>query len=141
MKKLRTMAVFAAAVLLLALGGCLLYTRSGPQPAVTGKLRPEDPLQIQQVVSSYRWTMLRESVADRDVKFFLSRPFFHAMSGRVREIGAMPDRPIHGWGQSVTNPSCAAYGILAGRHSQHSLRYHLKLTTNGWAVVPPMIYQ
>jgi len=140
-KKPRTIAALAAVVLLLALGGCLLCTRSGPQPAVTGNLRAEDPPQIERAVLSYRWTMVRESVAGHDVKFFFSRPFFNAMSGRVREIGAMPDRPIIGWGQSVTNPSCAAYAILANGHSQHSLRYHLKLTTNGWAVVSPILYQ
>lgn len=85
--------------------------------------------------------MVRDSVADHDVRFFFSEPFFHAMTGRVREIGAMPDRPINGLGRSITNFSCAAYAISASGHSQHSLRYHLRFTTNGWGVVPPVIYQ
>jgi len=139
-KKPRTIAVLVAAVLLLVVGGCLLYTRAGPPPTVKGNLRPEDPPRIQWAVSRYRWTMVRDSAADHDIKFFFSALFFHAITGRVREIGAMPDRPIIGWGHSITNPSCVAYAILARGHSQHSLRYHLTLTTNGWGVVPPVFY-
>ena len=140
MKKPRTIVALFAAVLLPVSAGCLLWTRATSQPRVTGHLRPEDPPQIQRAVSRYRWTVARESLAAHDFAFVFSSPFLLAMSGRVREIGALPDRTVIGLDWSTTNASSAAYAISTRGDSQRSLRYDLKRTTNGWAVVPPPYY-
>lgn len=135
MKKPRAIAASVAAVLLVAFAAWLLRTATATQPTVTGRLRPDDPPQIQQAVLRYRWKLVRESLTDHDFRFFFSSPFLYVMRGQVREIGSTSDERIAVMGPAITNLSSAAYVISGYGHSQHSLRYHLKLTTNGWTVV------
>jgi hypothetical protein len=128
-------------MLLLVAAGLVLSGRADPQATVKGYLRPDDPLQIQRAVSHYRWAAVGESLTEHDFKFLFSSCFLEMAVGRVREIGSEADRPMIGFGRSITNPSSCAYAISVRGHSQRSFYYRLARTTNGWAVSPPALYR
>src|SRR5438552_14201342 len=118
-----------------------LFERSGQSPKVIAGLRAEDPAQIERAVSRDQWIEVRHSLMHHNFKFVFSAPFLEVSLGRVREIGPMPDRPIFGWGRSITNASTAAYALVCRRHSRQCLQYLLTRSTNGWQVGPSLIYR
>ena len=134
MTKQRIKTLTAGAVVILAVAGMVLFTRVRSQFAIKGHLRNEDPPLIQQAVSRYRWRTARETLANHDIKFLFSSCFRLVETGCVCEIGSMPDRPLNGWGLSVTNPSSRAYALATESYSHKSIQYLLTLTTNGWEV-------
>ena len=140
MKKRLVITTAITAGMLLAAGSWVVFERSGPSPKIEPGLRAEDPAQIERAVSRNQWAEVRGSLVHPNFKWVFSAPFMEISLGRVREIGPMPDRPVFGWGRSLTNASTCAYATVCRRHSGHCLKYFLNRSTNGWAVQPNVIY-
>ena len=127
-------AVFSALVLLFSMQG-------SKQVKVSGYWRHDDPHQIERAVVHYCRTTVRESIVHHDFRLMFSGAFRDLAIGRVLEIGSLPDAPIIGYGQAITNATSHAYAIVGRRSFSKSLYFTLALETNCWNVVPPVRYQ
>jgi hypothetical protein len=129
------MVTFAVAAGILAATAFGLASRPARQPKIRGYLRPEDPAQIQRAVRRDRWQITRACAGKREFKLLFGLCLPDMALGRIIEIGSLPDRSIHGFGLSITNPSSRAYALSGGWYSRKSVQYGLNHTTNGWEVL------